>query len=71
MPTELARSCDRQSEENSMELQPRYSEYNQGTQEAKLVWVEYGEMTTQFFGFGGINGGANTVEVGVNKVSAC
>ena len=38
-----------------MELQPRYSEYNQGTQEAKLVWVEYGEMTTQFFGFGGIN----------------
>ncbi len=54
-----------------MELQPRYSEYNQGTQEARLVWVEYGEMTTQFFGFGGINGGANTVEVGVNKVSAC
>ena len=59
MPTELARSCDRRNEEN------------QGTQEAKLVWVEYGEMTTQFFGFGGINGGANTVVVGVNKVSAC
>ena len=70
MPTELARCCDRQSEENSMELQPRYSEYNQGTQEAKLVCVEYGEMTTQFFGFGGINGGTNTVEIGVNRESA-
>jgi hypothetical protein len=52
MPTELAPACDRQSEENAMELQPRYSEYNQAAQEGKFVWVEYGEMTTQFFDFG-------------------
>ena len=33
MPTELARSCDRQSEENSMELPLRYSGYKESTQE--------------------------------------